>query len=69
MTGRRAYNGCDTCCTNDCGEPATSDSSTFVQSSPMVLSTIAHPCSSGFSPAFFGSTSRYVLFQMGTSLM
>ena len=32
---------------NDCGAPATSESSTFSQSSPTVLSTIAQPCSSG----------------------
>jgi hypothetical protein len=28
---------------NDCGAPATSDNSTPSQSTPVVLSTIAHP--------------------------
>jgi hypothetical protein len=52
---------------NDCGDPATSDSSTPVQSSPIVLSMIAHPWSSGFASRS-RSTSRYVVFQIGTSL-
>ena len=38
--------------------PATSDSSTLVQSSPIVLSTIAHPWSRGLSPTCSGSTRR-----------
>src|SRR5215467_6755477 len=56
-TGRWAYNGCDSCWRNDCGAPATSDSSTFCQSSPIVLSTIAHACSTG-APPRDGSTIR-----------
>jgi len=52
---------------NDCGAPATSDRSMFRQSSPIVLSMIAQPWSSG--APFDGRTRRYVLFQTGTSLM
>jgi hypothetical protein len=51
---------------NDCGAPATSDNSTSRQSSPIVLSTMAQPWSSGLPFAL--STRRYVLFQIGTSL-
>jgi hypothetical protein len=56
--------------TKDCGAPATSESSTLLQSSPTVLSMIAQPCRIGFrvAPAA-GRTMRYVGFQTGTSLM
>ena len=48
ITGRRPYCGCEIGWMNDCGAPATSDSSTSRQSSPTVLSTIAQPCSRTF---------------------
>ena len=53
----------------ECGAPATSDNSTLFQSSPTVLSTMAQPSSSGFFSALLDKTMRYVVFQMGTSLM
>ncbi len=67
-TGRRVYSGCEICWMKDCGAPATSESSTSVQSSPSVLSTTAQPCRNGGRPAAVGITSLYVDFHTGTSL-
>ena len=53
--------------TNESGLPATNESRTSVQSSSVRFSTMAQPCRSGFSPA--SKSSRYVVFQMGCSMM
>ena len=50
-SGRLTYFGAYNWLMNEIGRPETSDSATLVQSSPVVLSTIAHPSSTGdFSP-------------------
>src|SRR5690242_11032574 len=51
-SGRLTYFGAYNWLTNEIGRPDTSESCTFVQSSPVVLSTMAQPSSTGCPLAF-----------------